>query len=188
MKNLLPIVLAVATALCWGLYGPIVANARSVAKPPLYSPFKPYVGVGLAYLVLAIVGGLVAMKMLHFIGLKDDDFTFTGAHFPALKWGFLAGAAGALGALALTTAMLKGGHEFPQVVMSIVFGGAVTVAAIVSLVQQRNASISPWLWVGIAGIVVSAILVAYNTPQPHPPASKADSHATGSAVDGSKHG
>jgi hypothetical protein len=138
------------------LYGPIVANARSPEK--LWSPFKPYVGVGLAYLVIAVIGGLVMMK------LKDDSFTFTGTEFPALKWGFLAGAAGALGALALTTAMLMGGSAHPQVIMSFVFGGAVTVAAVVSVIQHKGGGVNPMLWVGVAGIAVSAIIVAYFTP------------------------
>src|SRR5262249_36054822 len=109
MKKMWPIILALATTLCWGLYGPIVANARSPEK--IWSPFKPYVGVGLAYLVIAVVGGCVMMK------IKNDSFEFFGNEFPAIKWGFLAGAAGALGALALTTAMLMGGAAHPQVVM-----------------------------------------------------------------------
>jgi hypothetical protein len=156
MKKMLPIILALATAVCWGLYGPIVANARSPER--LYSPFKPYVGVGLAYLVIAVIGGLIAMK------LRNDSFSFAGSHYPALKWGFLAGAAGALGALFLTTAMLSGGSAHPQVIMSFVFGGAVTVAAITSVIQHRASGVSPMLWVGIVGIAVSAIIVAYFTP------------------------
>jgi hypothetical protein len=159
----IPIILALATALCWGLYGPTIANARSEAKPPAYSPFKPYVGVGLAYLVIAVVGGLVAMK------LKGDSFAFFAeGHSKALSWGFLAGAAGALGALALTTAMLTGGKDHPQVVMSFVFGGAVTVTAIVSVIQTGTKDVKPGLWIGIAGIIISSILVAYFTPSAHP--------------------
>lgn len=158
----LPIILALATALCWGLYGPTIANARSESKPPLYSPFKPYVGVGLAYLVIAVVGGLIAMKV------KGDSFSFFAeGHTKAITWGFLAGATGALGALALTTAMLTGGKDHPQVVMSFVFGGAVTVTAIVSIIQAGVKDVKPGLWIGIAGVVVSAILVAYFTPTAH---------------------
>ena len=73
--------------------------------------------------------------------------------------------------------MLTGGHAYPQVLMSIVFGGAVAVAAVVAVLQQKNAVVSPWLWVGIAGIVVSAVLVASNTPQPHAPPAKSESSA-----------
>jgi drug/metabolite transporter (DMT)-like permease len=164
MKALaLPILFAILTALCWGCYGPAIAKARSPVK--LYSPFKPYVGTGLAYLVIAVIGGLVMMSIL------GDDFSFTKeGHKEAGIWGFLGGALGAFGALCLTSAMLSfQGPPKPQLVMPIVFGGAVSVTAIVSVIQTRHeATPSPWLWVGILGVIVSIVLVAYNTPHAHP--------------------
>ena len=48
MKHTLPILFALGTALAWGTYGPVLGNARSPEK--LWSPFKPYVGIGLAYM------------------------------------------------------------------------------------------------------------------------------------------
>lgn len=164
MKISLPILFAIGTALCWGLYGPVVANARSAAKPPLWSPFKPYVGIGLAYIVIAFIGGLIAMKF------KGDSFNFTGEQSAAGTWGFAAGALGALGALSLTSAMLSfAGPPKPQLVMPIVFGGAVTITAIVSVIQNRAAAdASRWLWIGMAGVVVSITLVAYHTPHHAP--------------------
>ncbi len=60
----------------------------------------------------------------------------------------------------------------PQVVMPVVFGGAVTVTAIVSVVQNRGATgTSPWLWIGVVGMGICIVLVAYNTPHggPHKP-------------------
>lgn len=165
MKIPIPVMFALGTAICWGLYGPTLSLARSPEK--LYSPFKPYVGIGLAYLVLAIAGGMVAMKF------QGDSFSFTGNESRAIVWGFLGGALGALGALCLTTAMFKGGAAMPQVVMPIVFGGAITVNAIVSFVQNRNKiATSPWLWVGIVGMAVCIVLVASNTPHAHPPKAK----------------
>ena len=162
MKLALPIIFAICTALCWGLYGPTVANARSAAKPPAWSPFKPYVFIGVAYLVLACGGGLVGMKA------KADSFQFGGDHAPAAKWGFAAGALGALGALSLTTAMLSfpaGTPPKPQIVMPIVFGGAVSITALVTLVLGKQlSSASPWLWVGMLLVIVGIVLVAYNTP------------------------
>lgn len=158
MKISLPILFALGTALCWGLYGPVVQYARSPEK--LWSPFKPYVGIGLAYIVIAFIGGLIAMK------LKGDSFQFTGEESAAGTWGFAAGALGALGALSLTSAMLSfAGPPKPQLVMPIVFGGAVTITAIVHVIQQRAvANASPWLWVGMVGVVISITLVAYHTP------------------------
>jgi drug/metabolite transporter (DMT)-like permease len=171
MKALtLPILFALGTALCWGCYGPVIGKARHPDK--LYSAFKPYVGIGMAYLVIAIFGGLVMMK------LNGDSFSFTAeGHSQAGIWGFLGGTLGAFGALCLTSAMLSfEGPPKPQLVMPIVFGGAVSITAIISVIQTRHDSTtSPWLWVGMAGVVVSIILVAYNTPHAHPkkPAAQA---------------
>lgn len=169
---LLPVLFAIGTAICWGMYGPVIGNARSATGA--WSPFKPYVGIGLAYIVFAFLGGLVAMYF------KGDSFNFFGDQSAALKWGFLAGILGALGALSLTSAMISfDGPPKAQLVMPIVFGGAVSITAIVSLVQHKGVgSASPWLWVGIVGVVVSIVLVAYNTPHggPHKPA-QGESHS-----------
>lgn len=158
-----PVLFAVLTALCWGLYGPALGQARSA----LLSPFKPYVAIGVAYLVWGIGGGIAGMLY------KGDAFTFSGA---GALWGFIAGTVGAWGAFTLTLAMFSGGAAMPQVVMPIVFGGAVTVTAMVSAWLARGqVAASPWLWVGVVGMFVCIVIVAYNTPHmaPHPPPSTA---------------
>lgn len=156
----LPIVLAVATALLWGVYGPALAQSRTA----LGSPFKPYVMIGVAYLVWGICGGLVGMWW------KADTFSFQGV---GSLWGFIAGSLGAWGALALTLTMFTGGNRMPHIVMPIVFGGGVTVSALVGLWKTRAwVSASPWLYVGLAGMLVCAALIAYHTPQEAPPAPK----------------
>src|SRR6187402_1492132 len=96
MKEYYPIIYAALTALCWGLYGPTLAQSRTYLK----SPFKPYVAIGVAYLVWGIVGGLVGMAY------KKEAFNFTGA---GMGWGLAAGTLGAWGALTLTLAMFSGG-------------------------------------------------------------------------------
>ncbi len=163
MKIPLPVVFALGTALCWGLYGPVLGNARSPEK--LWSPFKPYVGIGLAYIVWAFIGGLVAMKV------KGDNFSFSGTESAAGTWGFVAGTLGALGALSLTAAMLSfKGPPRAEIVMPVVFGGAVTLTALVSVIfHQGETQTSPWLWVGIVGMAICIVLVAYNTPHGGPP-------------------
>lgn len=126
MKSMLPFIFALGTALCWGLYGGVLANARQADGQA--SPFKPYVGIGVAYLVIAIGGGLV---LLYLFGrdYKGNFNFFDGVSF----WGFMAGSLGALGALSLTAAMFAGGAKMPQAVMPVVFGGAVTVAALYAI-------------------------------------------------------
>lgn len=165
MKSYLPVVFALLTGLFWGVYGPVLAPARTFEK----SVFKPYVMIGVAYLVWGIIGGVVGMK------LKGDSFSFTPQ---GMGWGFAAGSLGAFGALALTLAMFTGGTAMPQIVMPIVFGTAVTVAAIAAMVTTKT-QVNPMLFVGIGGMFVSIILVAYYTPHAHPPSpgGKAAPHA-----------
>ena len=163
MKNMMiPILFAAATACCWGLYGPTIGNAQVKLPPPQgWSPFKPYVFIGIAYLVLAIGGGLIAMM------IKGDTFSYTGNHFTPAKWGFLAGALGAAGALFLTSAMMTSKGN-ALLVMPIVFGGAVSVTAVASAYKLReHTTVSPYLWLGMLLVLVGVVTVAINTPHGH---------------------
>ena len=183
-KMLLPILFALGTALFWGCYGPTIGNAQTprvdgkpLQPPEGWTPFKPYVFIGVAYLVFSIVGGLVMMK------IKGDSFDFTGTHSATMKWGFLAGSLGAGGALCLTTAMMiSRGNAL--LVMPIVFGGAVSVTAIVSVLRLQT-HVSPYLWVGMALTAIGVVTVAINTPHGHGHAAKpaADQHAPSPAPD-----
>jgi hypothetical protein len=165
MKSYLPVVFALMTGLFWGIYGPVLGEARAYDK----SPFKPYVMIGVAYLIWGIIGGLVGMK------IKGDSFDFSTM---GMSWGFAAGSLGAFGALALTLAMYSGGTAMPQVVMPIVFGTAVTVAAIAAMITTK-AVVNPMLYVGIVGMFISIVIVAAYTPASHPPSpgGKAAPHA-----------
>ena len=120
MKSLLPVVFALLTGLFWGTYGPTLAQARFFEK----SAFKPYVMIGVAYLVWGIIGGLAGMAYTRKVGEPFFSFTNEG-----IFWGFAAGSLGAWGALTLTLAMFTGGTAMPQIVMPIVFGTAVSVSA-----------------------------------------------------------
>lgn len=162
MKTYLPFLFALTTAVCWGLYGPTLGTAR--LADPDHSPFKPYFGIGVAYLVIAIAGGLVGMW------IKGDSFSFAST---GLTWGIAAGILGALGAFGLTMSMFTGGARIPHAVMPVVFGGAVTVTALYSVISSgTRLKASPMLWVGIALMLVATIVITTNTPHaapPHPP-------------------
>ena len=160
------ILFAVLTALFWGVYGPALGNARSATNA--WSPFKPYLFIGVAYLVWAVLGGGAAMVM------KGDNFSFADKHFPAMKWGFLAGSLGAFGALTLTFAVVNAKNVGgPGLVMPIVFGGAVTVTAITQFLMFRakGAHFEPLMGVGMVLITIGIVLVAKFTPHgAHKPA------------------
>ena len=183
-KMLIPILFAVGTAIFWGCYGPTIGNAqtprldgRPLLPPEGWTPFKPYVFIGIAYLVIAIIGGLVMMKV------KGDSFSYSGQHFAPAKWGFLAGTLGAAGALCLTTAMMTSRGN-ALLVMPIVFGGAVSVTALVSVLRLHAAdSVSPLLWIGMAITVVGVVIVAMNTPHGHAPAKPSATPTETATVD-----
>jgi uncharacterized membrane protein len=167
----LPFVFALGTALFWGLYGPTLGKARLAGDVP--NPFKPYVGIGIAYLIIAIAGGLAAMV------LRGDKMSFNDGVF---YWGFGAGILGALGAFSLTLAMTYGGAKIPHAVMPFVFGGAVTVTALYGIVVM-GARGNIWMWIGIIGMGVSAILVAANTPHGPPKAHEEQGESQAAAAD-----
>lgn len=159
IKPYLPYIFALGTALCWGLYGPTLGKAR--IYDPESTPFKAYLGIGFAYLVIAIAGAIVVMLVI-----GKDKWAYT----PSVPWGFGAGLLGAFGALFLTLSMYSGGARIPHAVMPVVFGGAVTITAVFTIVASRGALHgSPMLWVGIIGMGISAVIVARNTPHAHPP-------------------
>ncbi len=168
-----PIIFAMGTALFWGIYGPTLGKARSPIGA--YSGFKPYLGIGLAYLVIAIIGGSIVMSM------KGDNFSFKGDQWPSLQWGFLAGCLGAFGALCLTSALVISKGD-SRLVMPIVFGGAVSINALVSAwIYRGKAEPSPMMWIGTLGVIISIVIVAMNIPHPKKPAPTPSAESTTAA-------
>lgn len=165
----LPVVFALLTALFWGLYGPTLQQS----KVSLQSPFKPFVAIGLAYLLWGVVGGMIGMVS------KGDNFSFANAG-GMLALG--AGTLGAWGAFTLTLAFYNQGR--PYIVMPIVFGGAVTVSALYSYWKEAgHVTVNPILWVGIAGIMVCTVIVAMYSPHAPPkPKPAAEAGAGNSAT------
>ncbi len=153
---------ALVAALCWGLYGPTLTNARSPMRE--WGPFKPYLFIGIAYFVFAVVCGSLMMRFAF-----NDNFDYTGKYMPAMKWGFLAGCLGAMGALGLTFSLTKA-QGSPSYVMPIVFGGAVTVNAIAAYISHSGQHVNPLMWLGMLFVAVGICLTAGFTP--HGPAPK----------------
>lgn len=159
-----PIIFALLTGLFWGTYGPALAVARAAEEGHKH-PFKPYLMIGLAYLVWAVFGGVAGNVYTK----ASFQYSSTG-----LTWGLVAGSLGALGALTLTLAMFsfQGMKPRADIVMPIVFGTAVTVSAVTSTLQT-GAAFNPKLWAGIVGMAVCIVIVASQTPHaaPHKPSA-----------------
>ena len=160
------VVFALATAFFWGMYGPALQTSRV----PGQSPFKPFVLIGVAYLVFGILGGVIG------IWATGDNFRFSPV---TLTWGFIAGSLGAFGALTLTLALFK--SRAPDLVMPIVFGGATLVSVTIGLLQKKQLfSAHPMQYVGTLAVILGVILVQAFAS--HGPSSKPHGEAAPSAA------
>jgi len=158
-EKIIGLVFALATALFWGMYGPALGKARVVGE----TPFKPYIFIGLAYLIWGMIGGVAAVK------LSGQSLTFKPE---TVRWGFIAGSLGAFGALTLTYAMFSA--KDPRLVMPVVFGGATAVSAIVGTLMARSYHVPPAQILGFALVIVGVVLIQSNAvhgPAPAKPST-----------------
>ncbi len=164
----LGLLFAIATAVFWGLYAPALGKARIDGQ----TPFKPYVFIGIAYLVWGCLGGAIAIQ------LSGDGFSYPGS---TGWWGFIAGSLGAFGALTLTYAMYQA--KDASLVMPVVFGGATCIAAITGLViqaQKGSFHLDIRQVIGFVLVVAGVVLIqkySSHGPPPKKPTAEAESHA-----------
>ena len=93
MKQFLGMLAAIAlTAFCWGVYGPVLHFGREAMQ----SNLRPFMCVGLAYFVIAVIVPLALLAR----GGEKGSWTSKG-----VLWSMLAGTAGALGALGVILAL-----------------------------------------------------------------------------------
>jgi hypothetical protein len=153
------------TVVAWGLYGIFLHSGQVGMADKANGLYKAFLFVGLAYFITAVLaplGMLVANKA-----------TWT---FPAggMGWSLFAGIVGAIGAFCVLLAFNNGGK--PGVVMSIVFGGAPIVNAVVAILMNPPedgwGTIKPQFYLGILLVAVGAVMVTYFKPPPakHAPA------------------
>jgi|SRR5687767_2930568 len=139
------IALAASAALSWGLYGASLHRGQT----ELGNPMRAMLCVGVAYFLIAV---LVPAAALTSQG-EWRGFTLTGTATATL-----AGALGALGAVAITYAFRSGGTPF--IVMPLVFGGAPLVNVLASMViHPPKTAPSPLLYVGFLLAAIGAGMV-----------------------------
>jgi hypothetical protein len=155
--GMLAVVAAVAaTALCWGSYGPTLHKGQAEMGG---SRLRPFICVGLAYFVIAVLFPVLALSVTS----EQGHFAIMGS-----LWSFLAGAAGAVGALGVILAFNFGGK--PIFVMPLVFGGAPVVNTFSSMGfsyfrHDAIGEIGPLFLASIGLVVVGAVCVLLFAPR-----------------------
>ena len=176
-STLLAGVFAVATALFWGTYGPLLQKGHHFMES---GRLRPFICVGIAYLLVAIVGPIIVMYLT---GMEMDTEKgkglFHGWTVNGIVWSILAGGVGALGAFTLIMAINYGGKTSPIYVMPIVFGCAPVVSTFVSMYFNKTLSqISPFFAAGLILVAAGAITILVTAPRPKPATHGAKSAAT----------
>jgi hypothetical protein len=158
------------TALCWGVYGPVLHVGKGGMGD---SSLRPFICVGIAYFVIAVVVPLMLLA-------RGEKGAWTAK---GVFWSLFAGAAGSLGALGVILALHFGGR--PIYVMPLVFGGAPVVNTLLSAAmnQAYDQLRAPFL-AGLLLVITGAVTVLVFKPQPapHPPAAASAAPAVGAAV------
>jgi len=142
------------TAFCWGVYGPVLHFGREA----MHSNLRPFMCVGLAYFVIAVLVPLALLVRSN----ERGGWTSKG-----VLWSMLAGTAGALGALGVILALGFGGK--PIYVMPLVFGGAPVVNTLLTAFMNKafGQLKAPFL-AGLILVITGAVTVLVFKPQPQP--------------------
>jgi len=142
-------------AICWGCYGPLLHKGQMSMNN---SRLRPFICVGLAYVVVAVAVPLVLRSLMSEAG----ELTFKGG-----AWSLAGGIAGALGSLGVILAFTFGGK--PIYVMPLVFGGAPVVNTFISILTAPSLStISPMFYAGLIVVVAGAVSVLVFAPRGKP--------------------
>ena len=136
---------ALMTVLFWGTYGVLLHTGVTAMGDPENGRFQAFLFVGAAYLVVAVLGSLIMLKIN---GAPLHSMPAAG-----ITWSTLAGIAGAVGALGILLAF--GAKGSPAVVMSLVFAGAPVVNAVVAMTVHPPAG-GALNWPFVLGILMAA--------------------------------
>lgn len=184
--NTTALLYALGTVVTWGLYSVLLhlgssGMAIAGAADPLGGRMKSFLLVGIAYVIVAIIGPIIVMK------LKGTSWDFPTAGW---SWSLIAGISGAIGAFFLLMALSSGRSPaeskiLPLLVPAIVFAGAPIVNAIVSITKDNLWSKTPpAFYIGILLAGAGAAMVMKYRPMGgpgHAPAAPAAIEAPAAA-------
>ncbi len=144
------------TALCWGAYGPVLHKGQAKMNG---SRLRPFLCVGLAYFVIAVIAPLLML------GVLEDPGSFD--NLSGIAWSFAAGATGAIGALGIIYAFNFGGK--PLYVMPLVFGFAPVVNTFYEIATKNLYGQVPQLFfISLAMVILGAVMVLVLAPRKKP--------------------
>ncbi len=150
----------IVAALCWGSYGPMLHIGQSKMSG---SRLRPFTCVGLAYFFIAVAAPLGVIY-----SRANDTGAWTAG---GMTWSFLAGIAGAIGALGVILAFNAGGK--PYYVMPLIFGFAPVINTFISLSEAGTwTQVSLAFWISLAVVIAGAVIVLTNAPRPRPHPAK----------------
>lgn len=166
--NLPAIIISImGTAIFWGVYGPLLQKGHMLMGS---GRLRPFICVGIAYVLVAIIGPIVVMIMT---GMEREGGLASGWTASGVVWSLIAGMAGALGALGMILAFNFGGK--PSYVPPLIFGLAPVVNTFFAMY------LNPTLWTsmtpvrgsffgaGLILVAVGAVTVLVAAPKAGPP-------------------
>lgn len=143
--------LAASAAVSWGLYGASLHRGQTA----LGNPMRALLCVGVAYFLIGVIAPAIALTSQG----EWRNFSLSGTATATM-----AGALGALGAVAIIYAFRAGGS--PTIVMPLVFGGAPVINVIATmLMHPPKQTPNPLLYLGFVMAASGAALVLYYRPQ-----------------------
>jgi drug/metabolite transporter (DMT)-like permease len=159
------------TAICWGIYGPVLHKGQIAMQG---SRLRPFICVGLAYFLIAVI------LPLSVLSVSPEPGSWT--NLSGTAWSLIAGSAGAFGALGIILAFTNGGK--PVYVMPLVFGGAPVVNTLTTMLTKGSfTDVSPVFFAGLILVAVGAVTVLVFAPKGgHKPAPAAPPAKPAAAV------
>lgn len=162
MRSLSFLAFVVLTFCCWGVYGPVLHIGQEMMGegPGKLSSLRPFICVGIAYFLIAVVYPLVSLKSVGETGRWSAS---------GFLWSFVAGAIGAIGALGIILAFKFQGK--PVYVMPLVFGLAPIVNTFVTMLMSGTIKQASFLfYLGILLVAIGAAGVLRFKPTQAKPA------------------